>query len=145
MRNSFSRLITVTFLVFITGCATSVDMDSMNRRIDDNAARIASLEERQARLDQGASSSKGDQLKALQEELEALRKEFADSRWTVDDLTEKVESFGAYVQEVEQFMAQFRKKGGEMDKALEDMTNRLEADVRSLSEKLKKMLEDRSQ
>jgi len=145
MRNSFSRLIAGTILVFITGCATSVDMDSMNRRIDDNAARIATLEERQARLEQEATSSKGDKFQALQEQLEALRKEFADSRWTVDDLTEKIESFGAYVQEVEQFMAQSRKKGGEVDKALEAMTNRLEADVRSLSEKLKKMLEESSQ
>jgi len=145
MRSSLPLLIAGVFLVVIAGCATSVDMDTMNRRIDDNAARIATLEEKQARFDQEASSTQSDKFQALQAELEALRKEFADSKWTVDDLAEKVESFGAYVKEVDQFMEQFRKKGGEMDKALENMTNRLETDVRSLSEKLKKLLEDQSQ
>jgi hypothetical protein len=42
-------------------------------------------------------------------------------------------------------MTQFRKRGGEIDKTLEDLTTRLEADVRSLAEKLKKMLEEGSQ
>ena len=62
-----------------------------------------------------------------------------------EDLAEKVEAFSAYRQEIEQYMAQFRKRGGEIDKALEDMTNKLETDVRSLAEKLRKMLEDGSQ
>ena len=77
--------------------------------------------------------------------MEVLRKEFADSRWTVDSLAEKVESFAAYREEIEQFMTQFRKRGGEIDKALEEMTNRLEADVRGLADKLRKMLEEASQ
>ena len=145
MRDSSTRLVVILLLVFTAGCATSVDMDSMNRRIDDNAARIAAMEETQAKQDSDTASSKGEKLKALQEEIETLRKNFADSKWAVDGLTEKVESFSAYIQEVEQYMAQFRKRGGEVDKALEEMANRLEADVRSLAEKLKKMLEEGSQ
>ncbi len=145
MRNFFPHLSIIVLLAFSAGCATSVDMDSVNRRIDDNAARIADVEEARAKQDRETVSSRGEMLEALQAEIEALRKDFADSRWTVDGLTEKVESFGAYVQEVEQFMAQFRKRGGEIDKALEEMTNRLEADVRSLAEKLRKMMEEVSQ
>ena len=141
MRKCF---IATVLLVFTAGCATSVDMDSMNSRIDDNAARLAALEQAQARKDRESAASEDQQLKAIQEEIEALRKEFADSKWTVDDLAEKVEAFSAYRQEIEQYMAQFRKRGGEMDKALEDMTNKLEAEVRSLAEKLRKMLEDGS-
>jgi septal ring factor EnvC (AmiA/AmiB activator) len=145
MRDSAPRLIVFVLLVFTAGCATSVDMNSVNSRIDDNAARIAAVEKTRAKQDQETDSSKDEKLQALQEEIAALRKEFADSRWTVDGLTEKVESFAAYVKEVEQYMVQFRKRGGEIDKALEEMTNRLEADVRSLAEKLKKLLEEGSQ
>jgi chromosome segregation ATPase len=145
MRDSSPRLIAVVLLLFTAGCATSVDMNSVNRRIDDNAARIAAVEQVQTKQDRETASSKGDKLQALQDEIEALRKEFADSRWTVDSLTEKVESFAAYIEEIEQYMAQFRKRGGEIDKALEEMTNRLEADVRSLAEKLKILLEEGSQ
>ena len=141
MRNC---LIALVFLAFTAGCATSVDMDSMNSRIDDNAARLAALEQAQARKARESAAAEGQKLKAIQDEIDSLRKEFADSKWTVEDLSEKVEAFSAYRQEIEQYMAQFRKRGGEVDKALENMTNKLETDVRSLAEKLRKMLEDES-
>ena len=144
MRNFFPHLSFIALLAFTAGCATSVDMDSVNHRIDDNASRLATLETAQVKQDREAASEKGEKLQALQAEIETLRKDFADSRWAVGDLAEKVESFAAYREEIEQFMAQFRKKGGEIDKTLEDMTNRIEADVRSLAEKLKKMLEEES-
>jgi len=144
MRSFFPHLGVIVLLAFTAGCATSVDMDSVNYRIDDNAARLAVLEKTQAKQDPNVASQEGKKLQALQGEIEALRKDFADSKWTVDGLSEKVESFGAYMDEIEQFMTQFRKKGGEIDKALEEMTNRLEADVRSLAEKLKEMLEEES-
>ena len=144
MRSYFPHLSIVVLAVFAAGCATSVDMDSVNRRIDDNAGRIAFLENAQVKQDQKAASEKGEKLQALQAEIETLRKDFADSKWAVGDLAEKVESFAAYREEIEQFMALFRKKGGEMDKALEELTNRIEADVRSMAEKLKKMLEEES-
>ena len=145
MRNFFPHMSFIALLVFTVGCATSVDMDSVNHRIDDNASRLATLENAQVKQDNKATSEKSEKLQALQAEIETLRKDFADSRWAVGDLTEKMESFTAYMDEVEQFMVQFRKKGGEIDKALEDMTNRIEADVRSLAEKLKEMLEEESQ
>ena len=145
MRIIFPHLSFLILLVFSAGCATSVDMDSVNRRIDDNAARLAAIEQAQAKQDTEAVSAKSDKLKAMQDEIEALRKEFADSRWTMDNLAEKVEAFAAYREEIEQFMGQVRKRGPEIDKALEEMTNRLEADVRGLAEKLRKMLEDGSQ
>jgi chromosome segregation ATPase len=144
MRSYFPHLSIVILAVFVAGCATSVDMDSVNRRIDDNASRLATLENAQVKQDQEAASEKGEKLQALQTEIETLRKDFADSKWAVSGLTEKVESFAAYREEIEQLMAQFRKKGGEMDKALEELTNRIEADVRSMAEKLKEMLEEES-
>ena len=144
MKSASHILPLIALLAFTVGCATSVDMDSVNYRIDDNASRLATLENDQAKQDKKAASEKGEKLQALQAEIETLRKDFADSRWAVGDLTEKMESFTAYMDEVEQFMVQFRKKGGEIDKTLEDMTNRIEADVRSLAEKLKKMLEEES-
>jgi len=145
MRSILPHLSVTLLLVFTAGCATSVDMDSVNRRIGENTSRIGALEKEQAEQDREAVSSRDQKLQVLQEEIEGLRKDFADSRWTVDNLAEKVESFDAYVEEIEQFMAQFRKRGGEIDKALEEMTNRLEADVRSLAEKLREMLDDGSQ
>ncbi|MCJ7500317.1 hypothetical protein MUP29_08680 [bacterium] len=144
MRNFFPHLSFIALLAFTVGCATSVDMDSVNRRIDDNASRLATLENAQVKQDQQAASEKDEKLQALQAEIETLRKDFADSKWAVGDLAEKVEFFAAYREEIEQFMAQFRKKGGEMDKALEELTNRIEADVRSMAEKLKEMLEEES-
>jgi chromosome segregation ATPase len=144
MRKIFPLLSVVALLALNAGCATSVDMDSVNHRIDDNATRLATLENTQGKQDQETTSQKDEKLGAFQAELDALRKDFADSKWAVDDMAEKVESVTAYMEEIEQFMVQFRKKGGEMDKALEEMTNRIEADVRSLAEKLKKMLEEES-
>lgn len=142
MRKTLPQLTVLALLVLTAGCATSVDMDSMNRRIDDNAARIATMEKAQSKQNQEEAFSQSVKLQALQKEVEALRKDFADSRWTVDNLAEKVESFGAYIDEVEEFMVQFKKRGGEIDKALEDLTTKLEADVRSLAEKLREMLEE---
>ena len=144
MRVLFPHLSVIALLVLTVGCATAVDMDSLNRRIDDNATRLATLENAQVKQEQEAESEKGKKLQALEDEIESLQKDFADSKWALDDLTEKMESFTAYMEEVEQFIVQFRKKGGEMDKALEEMTNRIEADVRSLAEKLKTMLEEES-
>ncbi|MDF1524865.1 MAG: hypothetical protein RRA15_05035 [bacterium] len=144
MRNFFPHLGFIALLAFTVGCATSVDMDSVNRRIDDNASRLATLENAQVKQDKKAVSEKSDKLQALQAEIDTLRKDFADSKWAVGDLAEKVESLTAYLDEVEQFMIQFRKKGGEIDNVLEELTNRIEADVRGLAEKLKKMLEEES-
>jgi len=139
---AFQQLGSVVLLLLMAGCATSVDMDNVNRRVDDNAARLAALEKAQAQRDRQADSQLETRFQAIQKELDALRKELADSKWSLNTLTEKIQSLEAYRQEVEQYIVQFRKKGGELDKAMEKMSNRLEADVRGLSEKLKKYLEE---
>jgi chromosome segregation ATPase len=142
---SFSPFLALLVTVSTTtACATAVDMDTVNRRLDNNAKRIEALERTRADQRSEAATDTARKLDSLQQELESLRKDFADSKWTVGELTEKVESFGAFMDEVEQFMVQFRRKGGEIDKALEGLTNRLEADMRSLAEKLRKMLESES-
>jgi chromosome segregation ATPase len=145
MGSIFSRFALITALFLTTGCATAVDLDSVNGQLKDHNTRIAAMEKAQAAQKADANSEMNDKVRELEDEVEVLRKDFADSKWTVNELTEKVESFKAYMDEVEQFMVQYRKKGGEIDKALEEITNRLEADVRSLAEKLRKMLDDSSQ
>ncbi|MDT8395351.1 MAG: hypothetical protein RRA32_02740 [bacterium] len=142
MGRLLSRFAVLSVLVLTTGCATAVDLDSVNGQLKDHGTRIGVLERAQTARKAEDQSRFGEKLQGLEDEVETLRKDFADSRWTVNELGEKVESFKAYMDEVEQFMAQYRKKGGEIDKALEDITNRLEADVRVLADKLKKMLEN---
>ncbi len=124
-----------------SGCATAVDMDAVNRKVNDNTRRIDSLEKAQARQKTEIVPDTAKRLESLQKEVDTLQKGLADSKWTVGEMTEKIESFKAFMGEVEQFMAQYRKKGGEIDKALEQITNRLEADVRGLAEKLRQMLD----
>jgi chromosome segregation ATPase len=145
MGNLFSRFAVLLVLLLSTGCATAVDLDSVNGQLKDHDNRLAALERAQDQQDADAGSIVDEKVQGLQDEVEALRKDFADSKWTVNELTERVESFKAYMDEVEQFMAQYRKKGGEIDKALEEITNRLEADVRSLADKLRKMLDESTQ
>ena len=131
-------------VVLVMGCATAMDMDTVNNRLDSNTKRIEALEKAQTQQRAEAQSDTARMLESLQREVESLRKDFADSNWSIGQLEEKVESFKAFMSEVEQFMVQFRRKGGEIDKALEEITNRLEADVRSLAEKLRDMLESGS-
>lgn len=139
----FAMVLTAMFLA--TGCATAVDLDSVSGQLKDHDNRIAALEKAQAAQKSEIRSDIKDKVLGLEDEVGALRKDFADSKWSVNELAERVDSFKAYMDEVEQFMTQYRKKGGEIDKALEEITNRLEADVRSLADKLRKMLDDSSQ
>ena len=127
-----------------TGCATAVDMDALNSRLDNNTKRIEALERAQNRQQTQARSDTARKVESLQQEVQKLREDFADSNWTVGELAEKVESLRAFMEEVQQSMGQLRRKGGEIDKALEEITNRLEADVRSLAEKLRQMLDSGS-
>lgn len=139
-----SPLPVILAAILVSGCATAVDMDVMNSHVDDNTRRIEALERAQARQKTEVRSDTAKRLESLQKEVDSLQKDLADSKWTVGEMTEKVESFKAFMGEVEQFMAQYRKKGGEIDKALEQITNRLEADVKSLADKLRQMLDSGS-
>ncbi len=138
MRSGFC-LCAVLVVALATGCATAVDMDTVNSRVNDNTRRIESLERAQEQRSAGSGSAQ--QLESLQKNVDALQKEMADSKWTMSELAGKVESFQALMGEVQQFMIQYRKRGGEVDKKLEQLTTRLEADVRGLAEKLRQMLE----
>jgi len=129
----------ILVVALASGCATAVDMDAVNSRVNDNTRRIESLERAQEQM--ATASGPAQRLESLQKEVDALRKEMADSKWTTSELAEKVESFQAFIGEVQQYMIQNRKRGSEVDKALEQITTRLEADVRSLAEKLRQMLE----
>jgi chromosome segregation ATPase len=139
--NSGSFLPAVLAVILVSGCATAVDMDAVNRQMNDNTKRIESLEKAQARQKAEVAPDTAKRLESLQSEVDTLQKDLADSKWTVREVTEKVESLKAFMGEVEQFMVQYRKKGGEVDKALEQITNRLEADVRGLADKLRQMLD----
>lgn len=134
----------ILLMAVTTGCATAVDMDAVNRRLNDNTKRIEALEKSQAGGQSAAASDTAKKVDSLAKDLESLQEKFAASDWTVGQLAEKVESMKAFMEEIQLSMAQFRKKGGEIDKALEEITNRLEADVRTLAEKLRQMLENDS-
>jgi predicted nucleic acid-binding Zn-ribbon protein len=140
----FGPLSIILLTAVTAGCATAVDMDAVNRRLNENTKRIEALEKSQARQQAGDQSSTAKKVDSLQKELESLQQKFADSNWTVGQLAEKVESLKALMEEIQLSMAQFRRKGGEIDKALEEITNRLEADVRTLADKLRQMLESDS-
>ena len=138
---ALSPFIVVLMASLTAGCATAVDMDTMNRRLDDNTRRIEALEKAQAGQRTQAQTDLTRRVDSLQSEVDALRKDFADSNWTVGQLAERVESLRAFMDEVQQSLAQVRRRGGEIDRALEEITNRLETDVRTLAEKLRQMLD----
>jgi chromosome segregation ATPase len=142
----FFRYILPLLLVALTatGCATAMDMSDTNSQIAENTARIERLEKQQADQQKQAAGETRSRLDGMEDEISAMRRQFADSKISVDSLLEKLESMQAYLSEVEVFIAQFRKKGGEMDKALEGLTNKLEAEVRNLGEKVKEMLSEES-
>jgi chromosome segregation ATPase len=139
------RVLTPLSIVIVAamtaGCATAVDMDVVNRRLSDNTKRIEALERSQAARQSEAQSDTAKKVDSLQKELESLQEKFAESDWTVGQLAEKVESIKAFMEEIQLSMAQVRKRGGEIDRALEEITNRLETDVRTLADKLRQMLE----
>ena len=139
-----SPLSIILLAALTAGCATAMDVDAVNSRLNNNARRIEALEKAQARQQNQAQSDTAKRLESLQNDVEALRKDFADSNWTVGQLTEKVESLRAFMDDIQQSMGQFRRKGGEIDRALEEITNRLEADVRTLADKLRQMLDSGS-
>jgi chromosome segregation ATPase len=112
--------------------------------MNENTKRIEALEKSQASQQSEAKSDTAKKVDLLQRELETLQEKFADSNWTVGQLAEKVETLKAFMDELQLSMAQFRRKGGEIDKALEEITNRLETDVRTLADKLRQMLDSDS-
>ncbi len=124
--------------MFTTGCATAVDMGSVNSRLDSQEARIKNLEQRPA-VPAGQSVDARAVLDRVEKESAAVRKAFADSQMDLQNLVERLEALEAYIQETDLNMADVRKKGGQLDRSIENLTNKLEAEIRSLGEKIKEL------
>lgn len=130
----------VVAAVLFAGCATAVDVESVTARLNRQGVRIATLE-KGAGQKPGISVEVEKKLHRVEADLKALRKSFADSKAITDILTEKVGALEAFMKEVDRSMFQSRKKGLEIDRSMEEMANKVGAEVRSLSEKLKKLVE----
>ena len=124
--------------MFTTGCATAVDMSSVNSRLDNQEARIGKLEQKPS-APAGQSAQAKTDLDGIERELAEVRKTFADSRFDMENLLERLEALEAYIKESDLNMADLRKKGGQLERSMENLTNRLEAEIRSLGEKIKEL------
>ena len=128
----------VFFAMLTTGCATAVDMGSVNTRLDNQEARIKNMEQRPMAPAGQPADTKAD-LTRIEKELMAVRKAYADSQVALGNLLERLEALEAYIQEADLNMADVRKKGGQLDRSMENLANRLEAEIRSLGEKIKEL------
>jgi chromosome segregation ATPase len=135
-----SRLLCLLALVgmFTTGCATAVDMGSVNSRLDNQEARVQKLEQKPG-VPAGQSAEAKTDLDRLEKDLAAVRKTYADSQMDLQNLIERLEALEAYIQESDLNMADLRKKGGQLDRSIENLTNKLEAEIRSLGGKIKEL------
>jgi chromosome segregation ATPase len=122
------------------GCTTTRGAQSPIGRLDDHQARIERLESRQTAGPQ-ASGDVQKRLSFLEGEVKAVRRAFADSQASIDSLLERVESLEAIIKESDLNVSRLRKRGVDVDRALEDLANKLEAEVRTLAEKMKEMME----
>ena len=136
----FSRLLCLLALVgmFTAGCATAVDMSSVNSRLNSQEARIKNLEQRPG-APAGQPTDAKTKLDRVEKEFAAVRKAYADNQASLDNLMERLEALEAYIQETDLNMADLRKKGGQYGRSIENLTNRLEAEIRSLGEKIKEL------
>jgi len=106
--------------------------------MDNQEARIKKLEQQPAAPAGQPAGTKTD-LDRVETELAAVRKAFADSQVSLDNLVERLEALEAYIQETDLNMADLRKKSGQYDRSIENLTNKLEAEIRSLGEKIKEL------
>lgn len=129
----------LAFAVMLTaGCATAVDMSSVNTTLDNQEARIRKLEQRPMAPAGQAADTKTD-LARIDKELMTVRKAYADSQVAIENLLERLEALEAYIQESDLNMADLRKMGGRLDRSMENLANRLEAEIRSLGEKIREL------
>lgn len=125
--------------VLAAGCATTMGTGSTTGRIDDHQARIERLEQEKALSSQPSDDTQRS-LARLQEEVKAVRRFFADSQVTIDILVERVEALESLIRESDLSVSRLRRRGVDVDRALEDLANRLEAEVSELAGKIKEML-----
>ena len=126
--------------LFLSSCATVSSSGSVQDQVRSNTARIDRLEGSQ----KGAQSLPPNVEKRFEKvdrELRDTRKAFADSKLDAETLREMMDSLKAQVADLEKFMVQLRNRGSDFDKALENLANKLEADIRGLGDKVKEYLE----
>jgi hypothetical protein len=137
-----AALLLPALLLAGAGCATNLDMTSSKDRLDSLSGRIDIVEKAVARsAGQSASQSQQgtDRVDALEKESADLRKAYADQQAAVSELSGKLEAILARLTEVENAVAAQQKKGIAVDKSIEALTVRLEAQLRDLGEQIKKL------
>jgi septal ring factor EnvC (AmiA/AmiB activator) len=135
-------LILPALLLAGAGCATNLDMTSSKDRMDALSGRIDIVEKAVARSagQTAAQSLAGtDRVDALEKETADLRKSYADQQMTVSELSGKLEAILARLTEVENAVAAQQRKGLAIDKSIETLTVKLEAQVRDLGEQIRKL------
>jgi len=127
--------------VFLSACTTTTSPGSVKGQVkDNNTSRLERLEKAQ-QSDQAIPPSVARRLDKVDRELKNIRRAFADSKLDSESLMEIIDSLKAQVADLEQFMVQLRNRGSNFDKSLENLANKLEADIRGLGNKIKEYLE----
>ncbi len=110
-------------------------MVSVKDRLDAQSVRMDILEKAVAKsAGQGATQSA-----TVGDDARAARQMAADQQATVKGLEEKVAALTARLAELEGQLARQQKKGLETDRSIEQMTNKLEAEIRVLGDQVKKL------
>jgi chromosome segregation ATPase len=117
-------------------------MTSTKDRLDAMSGRIDLVEKAVAKSagQSAAQSQQGtDRVATLEQEVADVRKAYADQQIAVSDLSGKLEAILARLSEVESAYAAQQKKGIAVDKSIETLTVKLEAQVRDLGEQIRKL------
>ncbi len=126
--------------IFLSACTTTTYSGSGKGQVKNNASRVERSEKAQ-QSNQAIPPNVARRLDKVDRELKELRRAFADSKLDSETLTEIIDSLKAQVADLEQFMVKLRNRGSDFDKSLENLANKLEADIRGLGDKVKEYLE----
>ncbi len=126
--------------LFLASCATTSAPGSGQSQVKSNTARIERLEAAQGGS-QSLPPNVEKRFEKVDRELRDTRRAFADSKLDAETLGEMMDSLKAQVADLEKFMVRLRNRGTDVDKALENLANKLEADIRGLGDKVKEYLE----
>ena len=124
--------------VFLSACTTPTPSRSVRGQVRDNRPERL---EKAPQSDQAIPSNIARRLDKVDRELKDIRRAFADSKLDSESLMEIIDSLKAQVADLEQFIVKLRNRGSGFDKSLENLANKLEADIRGLGDKVKEYLE----
>jgi septal ring factor EnvC (AmiA/AmiB activator) len=124
--------------VFLSACTTTTPSRSVKGQVRDNRPERL---EKAPQSDQAIPSNIARRLDKVDRELKDIRRAFADSKLDSESLMEIIDSLKAQVADLEQFIVKLRNRGSGFDKSLENLANKLEADIRGLGDKVKEYLE----